>query len=327
MRIERVETLIVGGGQAGLVMSQLLSRRACPHLVLERGGIAEGWRSERWHGLRFQFPNWSVQLPDFPLAHGDPDGFASSGEILDFLNAYAALVQPPIRCGVTVTALRHDDKHAGFLAETSSGPLAASNVVVATGPYQRPVMPARLADEIDVFQVHASAYRAPEPLPDGAILIVGSGASGAQIAEELLRAGRRIYLAVGSHKRMPRRYRGHDLLWWLGAMGIDKTPVEQRGPVTTLPLITGAYGGHTIDFRDFARQGMTLLGRLQAVRDGVLYFAEDLANSLRFGDAAYHAFLDRVDRYIAQEQLQLPAEPAGHCRSALSRAAIAPAGL
>jgi putative flavoprotein involved in K+ transport len=309
MRIERVETLIVGGGQAGLVMSHMLSRHACPHLVLERGSIAERWRSERWQGLRFQFPNWSVRLPDFPLEHRDPDGFASSDEILDFLNAYAALVQPPIRCGVTVTALRHDDKQTGFLAETSCGLLAASNVVIATGPYQRPVVPARLADEIGVFQVHASAYRAPEQLPDGAVLIVGSGASGAQIAEELLRAGRRVYLAVGRHKRMPRRYRGRDLIWWLSAMGLDRTPAEQRGPETTLPLITGAYGGHTIDFRDFARRGVTLLGRLQAVRDAVLYVAEDLAASLKFGDAAYHAFLDRVDRYIEQEHMPLPAEP------------------
>jgi putative flavoprotein involved in K+ transport len=311
MPIERVETLVVGGGQAGLVMSHMLSRRGCPHLLLERGSIAERWRNERWHGLRFQFPNWSVHLPDFPFAHADPDGFATSAEILDFLNAYAALVQPPIRCGVTVTALRHDERRAGFLAETTSGTFAATNVVIATGPYQRSVIPPLLPAEVGLFQVHASAYRAPEQLPEGAVMIVGSGASGAQIAEELQRAGRRVYLSVGRHKRMPRRYRGRDLIWWLSAMELDRTPVRQRGPDATLPLITGAYGGHTIDFRDFARQGITLLGRLQAARDGMLYFAPDLRTSIERGDTAYNAFLDRVDKYIEQQHIWLPADPAG----------------
>lgn len=309
MRIERVQTLIVGGGQAGLVMSHMLSRRGCAHLVLERGGIAERWRSERWRGLRFQFPNWSVHLPDFPFTHADPDGFATSAEILDFLAAYAAFVNPPIRCGVTVTALREDDRHAGFLAETSAGLFAASNVVIATGPYQQPVIPALLPDTLGLFQVHASAYQAPEQLPDGAVLIVGSGASGAQIAEELLRAGRRVYLSVGRHKRMPRRYRGRDLICWLSVMGLDQTPVDRRGPDATLPLITGAYGGHTIDFRDFAGQGIRLLGRLQAARDGILHFAADLQTSLKRGDVTYNDFLDLVDNYIEQQHLALAAEP------------------
>jgi putative flavoprotein involved in K+ transport len=141
------------------------------------------------------------------------------------------------------------------------------------------------------------------------VLVVGSGASGAQIAEELVRAGRRVYLSVGRHKRMPRRYRGRDLIWWLGAMGLDQTPVEERGPDATLPLITGAYGGHTIDFREFISQGITLLGRLQSVRDGVLYFADDLGQSLEYGDAAYGAFLDKVDRHVEQKGLSLPVEP------------------
>jgi putative flavoprotein involved in K+ transport len=162
--------------------------------------------------------------------------------------------------------------------------------------------------------VHASAYKEPDQLPPGAVLIVGSGASGAQIAEELVRAGRQVYLSVGRHKRMPRRYRGHDLIWWLGAMGLDQTPVEERGPDATLPLITGAYGGHTIDFREFVSQGVTLLGRLQSVRDGVLHFAEDLGESLAYGDAAYGAFLDKVDGHVEQQGMNLPAEPAARTK-------------
>ena len=310
MPIEHVETLIIGGGQAGLALSHMLSRRDRQHLVLERGRIAERWRTERWDGLRFQFPNWSVRLPDFPLAHADPDAFATSGEIVDFLSAYADFIAAPVRCGVAVTALRRRPGTSGFVAETSNGPIEAANVVVATGPYQRPIVPALLAEDAGFFQVHASLYREPDQLPAGAVLIVGSGASGAQIAEELVRAGRPVYLSVGRHRRMPRRYRGRDLIWWLSAMGLDQTPVENRGPDKSLPLITGAYGGHTIDFRHFATQGVTLLGRVAAARDGTLDLALDLADSLAFGDAAYTAFLDRADAHVAQHGLDMPEEPA-----------------
>jgi putative flavoprotein involved in K+ transport len=307
---EHVETLIVGGGQAGLTMSHMLSQRDCPHLVLERGRIAERWRSERWDGLRFQFPNWSVRLPDFPLRHTDPDGFATTTEIVDYLDAYAAVVKPPIRCGVEVAGLRRDASGKHFAAVTPAGSITAKNVVIATGPYQRPVIPGGLPLDTDIFQIHASAYKRPGQLPTGTVLIVGSGASGAQIAEELARAGRRVYLSLGRHRRMPRRYRGRDLIWWLSKMELDQTPVEQRGPDATLPLITGAYGGHTIDFREFAAQGISLVGRLRSASAGILHFAVDLNESLTCGDAAYNAFLQKVDVYIQQKKMRLAAEPA-----------------
>jgi putative flavoprotein involved in K+ transport len=310
MPVEQVQTLIIGGGQAGLAMSHRLKQRGLAHLVLERQRIAERWRSERWDGLRFQFPNWSVRLPDFPFPHTDPDGFATSGDILDFISAYAAFVAPPIRCGVAVTSLRCRDGASGFVAEISDGVIEADNVVVATGPYQRPIIPALLRDDADVFQVHASRYTNPDQLPSGAVLVIGSGASGAQIAEELLCAGRRVYLSVGRHTRLPRRYRGRDLIWWLSAMGIDQTPVEARGPSRLLPVITGAYGGHTIDFRRFAADGVTLLGRLEAAREGVIDFAPDLVESLANGDAIYSTFLDMVDAHIKQHGLNMPEDPA-----------------
>src|SRR5439155_24985844 len=170
--------------------------------------------------------------------------------------------------GVAVTARRCGDGASGFVAETSGGVIEAENIVVATGPYQRAVIPDLLRDDTSVFQVHASRYQNPEQLPAGAVLVVGSGASGAQITEELCRAGRRVYLSVGAHTRLPRRYRGRDLIWWLEQMGIDQTPVEARGSSRLLLLITGAYGGHTIDFRRFAADGVTLLGRVAAARDG-----------------------------------------------------------
>ncbi len=307
MQNKRVHTLIVGGGQAGLTMSHRLRQRGLPHLVLERHRIAERWRSERWDGLRFQFPNWSVRLPEFPFPHADPDGFAASADILDYINAYAAFVAPPIRCGVAVTALRQNDR--GFVAETSEGAIEASNVVVATGPYQRPILPAAISNGIGLFQVHASRYTNPDQLPAGAVLVVGAGASGAQITGELLRAGRRVYLSVGRHTRLPRRYRGRDLIWWLREMGADQTPVEQRGPSRLLPVISGAHGGETIDFRRFAAEGVALLGRITAARDGVLDIAPDLAESLAGGDAAYAGFVERADAHVERNHLPMPPDP------------------
>jgi len=305
---EEVETLIIGGGQAGLVMSHRLKQRGLAHLVLERHRIGERWRSERWDGLKFQFPNWSVRLPEFSFPQTEPDAFASTSEIADFIAAYAAFIAPPIRCGVEVKRLRCRDGASGFIADTSDGPIEAANVVVATGPYQRAVVPDLLRDDA-VFQVHASRYLNPEQLPPGAVMVVGSGASGAQIAEELLRAGRRVYLSVGRHTRLPRRYRGHDLIWWLSAMGIDQTPLEQRGPSRLLPVISGAYGGHTIDFRRFAADGVTLLGRVKAARDGLIDIAPDLGESLANGDTVFATFLDMVDAHVEQHGLNLPQDP------------------
>ena len=310
MLAEQVHTLIIGGGQAGLTMSHRLKQRGLAHLVLERHRIAERWRSERWDGLRFQFPNWSVRLPDFPFPHTDPDGFATSTEIADFITAYAAFIAAPIRCGVAVTALRGGDGGSGFVAETSDGPIEADNVVAATGPYQRPVIPALSLDDAGIFQVHASRYQNPDQLPPGAVLVVGSGASGAQITEELLRAGRRVYLSVGRHRRMPRRYRGRDLIWWLSALGLLERPTEERGPDRSLPLITGAFGGNTIDFRQFAAEGVTLLGRMEAAGEGVIDFAPDLARRLAYGDASYAIFLDMMDAHVERHDLNMPQDPA-----------------
>lgn len=295
-------------------MSDMLARRRKPHLIVERGRIAERWRTERWDGLRFQFPNWSVRLPDCPFRSSDPNGFATSSEITAYLEAYARQIKAPIRCGVEVTALRQSSQGEGIVAFTSAGPIVAVNIVIATGPYQRPLIPDLPLGDRSLFQVHASAYRHPDQLPSGAVLIVGSGASGTQIAEELVRSGRRVYLSVGRHKRVPRRYRGCDVIWWLETLRLDQMTIEQRGSDPTLALITGAYGGHTIDFREFAAQGITLLGRLQTLRDGVLHFADDLGRSLDYGDAAYNDFLERVDRFIERRGMNVSADPQARAR-------------
>jgi putative flavoprotein involved in K+ transport len=306
--IERIETLVIGGGQAGLTMSHRLKQRGLNHLVLERARIAERWRSERWDGLKFQFPNWSVRLPDFSFPHTEPEAFATSGDIVKFIDAFTDFVVPPIRCGVEVTRLRHREDAAGFVAETSDGEIEAKNVVIATGPYQRALMPDMLRDE-NIFQVHANSYKNPEMLPPGAVLVVGAGASGAQIAEELHRAGRGVFLSVGQHTRMPRRYRGQDLTWWFGAKGLFEMTPEQR-TTRVNPAITGAYGGHTIDFRRFAADGITLLGRIEAARAGVLDIGHGLAESLANGDIYYTTFLDMMDAYVTQCGLNRPGDPA-----------------
>jgi putative flavoprotein involved in K+ transport len=306
MPAEAIETLVIGGGQAGLVMSYRLKQRGVAHLVLERARIAERWRSERWDGLKFQFPNWSVKLPDFPFAHTDPDAFATSADIVKFIEAFAEFVAPPIRCGVAVTRLSRAG--SAFIAETADGSIEARNIVVATGPYQRALMPDLLHGH-PVFQLHADSYKNPGQLPSGAVLVVGAGASGAQIAEELHRAGRRVYLAVGQHTRMPRRYRGRDLTWWFGALRLfDMTP-EQR-TIRVNPSITGAYGGHTIDFRRFAADGIVLTGRILSARDGVLEIAPGLAEHLANGDLYYKTLLDMMDAHVAQHGLDLPGDPA-----------------
>ena len=309
MSIEQLESLIIGGGQAGIAMSAQLSKRGRPHLVLERHRIAERWRSERWDGLRLQSPNSEVHFSDYPFPYTDPDAFASAGDIANFITAFADTVAAPVRCGVAATTMRRRDNGAGFRIETSQGPIEAANVVVATGPFQRPIIPALLPKDADIFQVHAGAYRNPDQLPDGAVLVVGCGASGSQIADELMRAGRRVYLSVSRHRRLPRRYRGHTYRWWWGMMGTLETPVEKRPPDRSPYVVTGAYGGYTIDFRRFAARGLILLGRAEGVRDGVMSFAPDLATNLARGDAAYTAFLDAADAYANSAGLDLPEEP------------------
>lgn len=309
MTSERVETVIIGGGQAGLVMSHMLRRRDQPHLVLERNRIAERWRSERWNGLKFQFPNWSVRLPDFPFPHSDPDGFAAPQEIVAYLADYARHIEAPVRSGVAATAVRRDPQSGAYTVETPVGEIEAKNVVIATGPYQKPVMPQCYCEASPLFQVHASHYKSTSQLPDGGVLVVGSGASGTQIAEELLREGRQVYISVGRHRRFPRRYRGKDVIWWLERLGIDRTPVAKHVPGQPLPLITGAYGGHTLDFRHLAAQGLILLGHVENITDTIVEIAPDVADGLAYGDAAYMDFLNLVDAQIESLGLSAPDDP------------------
>ena len=213
MPIDNVETLVVGGGQAGLAMSEHLSNRGVPHLVLERHRIAERWRSERWDSLVANGPAWHDRFPEMEFSDIDPDAFAPKEMVANYFVAYAEKIAAPVRCGVEVKDVRRNFGRPGFRVETSEGVIEATNVVAATGPFQRPVIPAIVPEDAGIMQIHSNAYRNPDQLPEGAVLVVGAGSSGVQIADELLRAGKHIYLSVGPHDRPPRSYRGRDYVW------------------------------------------------------------------------------------------------------------------
>ncbi len=238
----------------------------------------------------------------------DPDSFATRDAIVDYFVEYAAKIAAPVRCGVDVKALHKRADGPGFRAETSDGDIEAANVVVATGPFQRPIVPPAVPDA-GITQIHSAGYRNPGQLPEGAVLVVGAGSSGAQIADELVRAGRRVYLSIGPHNRPPRRYRGRDFVWWLGALGEWNASVMAPGTEHVTIAVSGARGGHTVDFRELASLGITLLGRAGTYQDGVMQFLPDLAENIARGDADYLRVLNGADAYIAQHGLDLASEP------------------
>jgi putative flavoprotein involved in K+ transport len=310
MSVEQVHTLVIGGGQAGLAMSEHLSRRGLSHLVLERDRIAESWRSRRWDSLVANGPAWHDRFPGLIFSGIEQDGFASKDRIVGYFEKYAEQIAAPLRCGVEVRALREKSDGSGLQAETTQGLIDANNVVVATGPFQVPRVPPLVPAGAGLVQIHSSMYRNPDQLPTGAVLVVGAGSSGVQIADELLRAGRRVHLSVGPHNRPPRRYRGRDFCWWLGVLG--KWDAKTSGPETehVTIAVSGARGGHTVDFRDLAARGMTLVGRAEIFRHGVMHFAPDLVRNIALGDADYLSVLDEADAYIDREGLDFPPEPA-----------------
>jgi len=306
MTREEIDTVIIGGGQAGLAMSYSLAQFGREHVILERQRIAERWRSERWDSLTFQFPNWTMQLPGYPYQGTDPEGFAHRDEVVHFIESYATFIQAPVRCGVSVTSLSMEPGSARFQIETDSASITAANVVIATGPYQQPAIPAVIGEMNGIFQVHSSRYRNPDGLPPGAVLVVGSGASGCQITEDLLRCGRRVYLAVGAHRRVPRRYRGRDFAYWEFALGEFDRTVDQRPAERVSPLLTGVGGGHDIDLRRLAYEGVVLLGRLLAGEQSKLAFSSDLRATLLRGDQWFEQFVTAADAYAQRNGLDLP---------------------
>lgn len=304
---ESHDAVVIGGGQAGLAMSYQLRQRGREHIILERGRIAERWRSERWQSLRFQFPNWTIRLPGMDYGGKDDDSFAHYSDIARFISDYAKRIEAPIREGTEALSLRCNSSSDRFHIETTHGAISARHVIVATGPFQRPRIPA-FADDLptSIYQTDATRYSSPEDLPGGAVLVVGSGASGCQIADELCHAGRKVFLSVSRHRRVPRRYREKDMFWWFEKLGrfdvtIDSFPNRRYPPST---VVTGANGGYDVDIRRSAREGVQVLGHALGVSGSTLGLASDAEAILRDADQAYRDFIAAADAWLSQSELR-----------------------
>lgn len=305
---EHVPTVVVGAGQAGLAISRCLTTRGLEHVVLDRGTVGHRWRTQRWDSFTLLSPNWQTRLPGHRYRGPDPEGFMTGPQVVAFLEDYARSFAAPVRCGVGVRRVRATGD--GWRVETTAGPLTARNVVLATGDLGEPHRPA-VADRLPrgLTQLHSSAYRRPAQLPAGAVLVVGAGPSGQQIAAELAAAGRRTHLAVGRHRCLPRRYRGHDTYWWMDRLGllertVDSLPAgRRRSPNAVL-----AGGRRDLDVRRLVADGVTAHGRLLDAGGGVLTFADDLPVTLAAAEANARRFRATVDAHVAAHGLDVPPE-------------------
>jgi putative flavoprotein involved in K+ transport len=303
--------IIVGGGQAGLSASYYLQQEGIDHLVLEKHGLTHSWRTQRWDNFCLVTPNWQCALPGHPYDGDDPHGFMKREEVIAYLDAFVAKVKPPVREGVTVQRVTPRPQ-GGYALQTSVGEFSADQVIVASGGYHTPIIP-RLAERLPahIQQLHSEQYRNPQSLPAGNVLVVGSGQSGAQIAEDLHLAGRKVYLAVGDAPRCARFHRGKDVVDWLAEMGyydigVDEHPLREGVRDNTNHYVTGRDGGRDIDLRKFATQGMELFGLLKGLDGTRLQFAPDLAAKLDAADAVYNRINASIDRYIEENSIDAP---------------------
>jgi putative flavoprotein involved in K+ transport len=306
---KRFEVVVIGAGQGGLATSYHLTQQGVGHVILEQDRVGESWRSRRWDSFCLVTPNWTLQLPGFPYQGADPDGFMGRDELVDYFDGYVRSFEPPIRTGVKVTSVERVAGRFRIMAGEST--FEAGAVVVATGSYRRPKQPdlsSRLP--VELFQIHSSQYKNPAQLPDGAALVVGTGQSGAQIAEELHESGRTLFVSVSSCPRVPRRYRGKDAVWWGKMAGLYERTVDSlKSPAEKSachPQTSGRRGGHDIYLRQLAQGGVTLLGRVEAVDDGRLTLAPDLKENLRKGDEFAENILKQLDEAAGKMGMPLP---------------------
>ena len=307
-----VSVAIVGGGQAGLSMSWHLHQALIDHVVLERHSAGHSWRHERWDTFCLVTPNWQCQLPGYPYAGPDPDGFMLRDEIVRYIEGFVASFPVPLHTGVSVRRLSRDGD--GFLIQTDRGSMTADQVVVATGGYHDPVRPDwSYAIDPAITQIHSQEYLRPEQLPEGATLVIGSGQSGCQIAEDLHIAGRQVHLCLGDAPRVARRYRGRDVVGWLDSMGyydmpVDQHPLKEGVRDNTNHYVTGRDGGRDIDLRQRALEGMQLYGRAEGLEDGRLVIRPGLAGLLDSADATSESIKTSIDRFIDKAGIDAPEE-------------------
>jgi len=311
--IERVATVVIGAGHAGLAASRFLTERSIDHVVVERGEVANSWRRERWDSLRLLTPNWLCRLPGQHYAGPDPDGYLTMGEVIDFIERFAILSGAPVRTGTNVSSVRRTDD--GYRVTTSRGEIHARTVVIASGACNRPALPpVHDAVPASVEQVTPFDYRAPEKLPDGGVLVVGASATGVQLAAELQRSGRPVTLSVGEHVRLPRTYRGRDVLWWMDASGVwdqryDEVDDLVRARRLPSPQLVGTPERATLDLNALTAMGVNLVGRFAAVRDGRALFSGGLRNVFALADLKMQRLLDTFDAAV-EGQAGLPERPA-----------------
>jgi putative flavoprotein involved in K+ transport len=311
---QKIETIIVGGGQAGLATSYHLTKRGLEHIVLEQASQAgNAWRNDRWDSFTLVTPNWSFRLPGAEYQGNAPDGFMSRDEIVACFEQYVERFHLPVHYRVQVTSVEQKAEGEGYLVRTKDAVWEARNVVIATGLFQRPKIPSFSADiSKQITQLHTGQYRNPQSLPPGAVLVVGSAQSGCQIAQELYQSGRKVYLCVGSAGRVPRRYRGKDIYEWMHLSGfldrtVDKLP-SPKAKFAGNPHASGRDGGQTLNLHQFARDGVVLLGRLQGARDNMIWLGPDLKENLAKVDKFEAEILKMVDGFIAQNRLNAPSE-------------------
>lgn len=304
--------LIVGGGQAGLSLSYYLQQRSIDHLVLEKHTPMHAWRTQRWDAFCLVTPNWQCKLPGHDYDGPEPHGFMKKDQIVAYLEAFLKKVNPPMLTGVTVQHVKARPE-GGYAVQTTAGLFTADQVVVASGGYHEPVVP-RLAERLPahITQLHSEQYRNPQSLPEGDVLVVGSGQSGAQIAEDLHLAGKQVHLAVGDAPRCARFYRGRDVVDWLADMGyydmpVDQHPLREGVRDNTNHYVTGRDGGRDIDLRAFAKQGMKLYGLLDSLQDGVVSFQDNLKAALDQADKVYNGINAAIDKHIAEQGIDAPA--------------------
>jgi putative flavoprotein involved in K+ transport len=292
-----VTAVVVGAGHSGLAMSRHLAARSIDHVVLERGEVANSWRTQRWDSLRLLTPNWMTRLPGWAYQGDDPDGYLSARGVADLVATYAAASAAPVVTGTTVTSVRPGAE--GFEVDTDHGRWDTRTVVLAAGT-TRGHVPAVARRLPEVFSIPALDYRNPDQLPPGGVLVVGASASGVQIADELQRSGRPVTLAVGEHVRVPRTYRGHDILWWLDTLGILDERWDEVDDVVRarhLPSLQLVGAPRTLDLNALQASGVRLVGRFAGVRDGLAQFSGSLANVCALADLKLGRLLDAIDQH------------------------------
>src|SRR3954451_10632415 len=303
--IQHFTTVVIGAGHAGLAASHFLSERSLDHVVLERGEVANSWRCERWDSLRLLTPNWQSRLPGrFRYDGPDPDGYATSAEVADLITRFATHLNAPVRTNSNVTALQRLD--SGYLVTTDSDEFRAQTVIIASGACNQPTVPA-FATSIpaDILQLTAFDYRNPSQLPDGGVLVVGASATGVQLATELRRSGRPVILSVGEHVRLPRTYRGRDVLWWLDASGIWNQRYDELDDLTRArglpsPQLAGTPERTTLDLNALTASDVELVGRFAAVRNGRAQFSGSLRNQFALADLKMNRLLDTFDTWARE---------------------------